>query len=198
MAYTSFTPETRVQEAQDGTAFKINDASTWSGESGSTSYCVVRLFHYAADGTITQYDDYAMITGIDKTKFNEYLGIDGHIIEITDLTISGASAGSVFADGYYLVKMIYSDGTYAVGSEPYYDNYQAFLAKARCKARKLPSKLSWPFTDDVYRINRDIHLLRMWLDSAEDAADLGKENEYRHIIALVNDIFDYYSIAECF
>jgi hypothetical protein len=198
MAYTNFTPETRIAEAQDATAFKIWDESTWNGESALTTFCEVRIFHYAVDGTITEYDAYELITGADKTKFNEYLDIDGHTVEITDLTIDGVSAGERFTDGYYVIRVVYSEGSYAVDSEPYYDNVQAFLAKARCKARKLPTKLSWPLTDDVYEINRDIFLLRMYLDAAEDAADLGKQNEYRNFINLINNIFDYYAISECF
>ena len=147
MAYADFTPSFTVQEAQDATAFKIFDASTWNGESGITTWCVLRLFFYAADGTITEYDDYELITGADTAKFDEYLDSDGHTVEITDLTIDGVAADDRFEDGYYVVRILYSDGTYASGSEPYYDNVQAFLAHARCKARKLPARLTWPLTD---------------------------------------------------
>jgi len=198
MAYTSFTPETRLVEAQDATSFKIWDQSTWNGESALTSFCVVRVFFYAVDGTVTEYDDYELISGVDTTKYDEYLDIDGHEIEIDDLTISGASAEERFVDGYYVIRTVYSDGSYAVGSEPYYDNTQAFLAKNRCKARKLPVKLTWPLTDAVQEKNRDIQLQRMYLDAAEDAADLGKLNEYRNFIDLIDNIFAYYAIAECF
>ena len=198
MAYTSFTPEFRVTEAQDATAFKVWDKSTWTGESGLTTWCVLRLYHYAVDGTITQYDDYELIVGADTTRFDEYLSDDGHTVEITDLYIAGVAAGDRFEDGYYVVRILYSDGSYATGSEPYYDNVQAFLAKARCKARKLPVKLSWPLTDEVIRINFDIFLIRMYVDSAEDSADLGKQTEFRKIMDLVNNIFSYYSIEECF
>jgi len=198
MAYTNFTPDFRLMEAQDATAFRIWDESTWNGESGSTTFCVVRITHYDVDGVTTEYDDYELITGGVTTKFDEYLDIDGHIVEITDLTIDGVAADDRFIDGYYLIKIVYSEGSYDAGSEPYYDNIQAFLAKARCKARKLPNKLSWPITDAVYEINRDIFLLRMFLDAAEDSADLGKETEYRNTIDLINNIFSYYEIDECF
>lgn len=198
MAYTDFTPEFRLMEGQDATEFRIWDMSIWNGESGLTTYCVLRMFHYDVDGNVTEYDDYPLISGADTTKFDEYIDIDGHIVSIDDMTIDGASAGERWEDGYYVVRIVYSDGSYAVGSEPYYDNLQAFLAKARCKARKLPIKLSWPMTDAVYEINRDIFLLRMYLDAAEDSADLGKENEYRNFIELINNIFSYYAIDECF
>jgi len=198
MAYAAFTPEFRVQEAQDATAFRIWDSSTWTGESGITTFCVVRLFHYAVDGTITAYDDYELIAGAVTTKFDEYLDTDGHTVEITDLTIGGDAADERFEDGYYVVRIVYSDGTYAVGSEPYYDNVQAFLAKARCKARKLPVKLTWPLTDAMYNINRDIFMQNMFLGAAEDSADLGKETEYRNFMELINNVFDYYAISECF
>lgn len=198
MAYADFTPEFRVQEAQDATAFRLWDSSTWNGESGITTFCVVRLFFVAVDGTITAYDDYELISGADTTKFDEYISIDGHTVEITDLTIGGAAAEERFEDGYYIVRIVYSDGTYAVGSEPYYDNTQAFLAKARCKARKLPVKLTWPLTDGMYEINRDIFMQSMYLGAAEDSVDLGKENEYRNFMDLINNIFSYYAIDECF
>ena len=198
MAYANFVPETRLPEGQDATALRIWDLSTWNGESSKTSFCVVRIFYYEVDGTIIEYDDYELITGADKTKFNEYLDTDGHTIETSDLTISGVAAAERFVDGYYVIRVVYSDGTYVWNTEPYYDNVQAFLAKARCKARKLPTKLSWPMTDAVYLANRDIFLLRMYLDAAEDAADLGKENEFRNLINLIDNLYSTYSLDECF
>lgn len=198
MAYTNFTSDFRLMEAQDATAFRIWDMSTWNGESGITTECIVRVTHYDVDGNTTVYDDYPLIDGADTTKFDQYIDIDGHTVELSDLTINGAEPPERFIDGYYIIRIVYSDGSYAVGSEPYYDNIQAFLAKARCKARKMPNKLSWPMTREVYEINRDIFLLRMYLDSAEDSADLGKENEYRNTIELINNIFSYYAIDECF
>lgn len=198
MSYTSFSPETRVNEGQDATAFRIWDNSTWNGESAITTFCVVRLYHYDVDGVITEYDDYELISGAVTTKYDEYLDIDGHTIDIEDLTIAGASAGTRFADGYYIVQVVYSDGTYAVADMPYYDNTQAFLAQARCMARKLPAKLVWPMTDAVRESSRDIQMQRMYLDAAEDSADLNKEVEYRSIIDYVNAIFTQYSVSNCF
>ena len=198
MAYTDFTPDFRLMEAQDATAFRIWDMSIWNGESGLTTECIVKVVYYDVDGNTTVYDDYPLISGADTTKFDEYIDIDGHIVELADLTINGEEPDERFIDGYYIITITYNDGTYSAGSEPYYDNIQAFLAKARCKARKLPAKLSWPMTDAVYEINRDIFLLRMYLDAAEDSADLGKENEYRNFINLINNIYSYYAIDECF
>ena len=202
MAYADFTPEFRLMEGQDATQFRIWDMGIWNGESGLTTFCVLRMFHYDVNGIITEYDDYPLITGGDTTRFDQFIDIDGHIVNITDLTIDGIPVTTVIGDrwpdGYYVIRLLFSDGSYAVGSEPYYDNLQAFLAKARCKARKLPAKLSWPMTDAVYEMNRDIFLLKMYLDSAEDSADLGKENEYRNFIELINNIFSYYAIDECF
>jgi hypothetical protein len=198
MAYSAFTPETEIQEAQDATALRIWDKSIWTGESGNTTFCEVRITHYDVDDVATEYDPYELITGVDTTKFDEYLSDDGHIIEIADLTIDSLSAGERFEDGYYLIKVVYSEGSYAEDLKPYYDNTQAFLAKARCKARKLPTKLSWPLTDVMYRINRDIFSMSMYLQAAEDAADLGKESQYRTLIDIINNIFDTYEIESCF
>lgn len=198
MAYTDFTPETHVQEAQDAESFKVWDESIWNGESGLTTLCWVELFFINDDEETIQYDNYPLISGADTTKFDEYLDRDGHIIAIADITLDGAPIGDKFEDGYYVVRVVYSDGTYATGSEPLYDNSQAFLAKNRCMKRKMPSKLlSWPLTDEKYRINRDIFLQGLYLESAENAVDLGKKTQFREFMAAIKAMYNYYGIEEC-
>ena len=203
MAYIDFTPETHVQEAQDAKSLRIWDESTWNGESGNTTECDVILYYIDEDDNITEYDAYPLISGADRTKYDEYLTRDGHIIDIADLTISGASAGERFTDGYYVIRTVYNDGSYAEGSEPYYDNNQAFLAKNRCMKRKMPAKLlSWHYDDDnlkeiMYRKNRDIFLQGLYLESAENAVDLGKKSQFRTFMAKILAIFNYYEIEEC-
>ena len=199
MAYTDFTPETHVQEAQDGMGFKVWDESIWNGESANTTLADLYLFFINDDEETIEYDVYPLIVGVDTTKFDEYLDRDGHIIDIADLTIGGAAAASRFEDGYYVVRIVYNDGTYAVGTEPFYDNAQAFLAEWRCRKRKLPANLlTWPIDDDIRRKNWDIYLVGLYLEAAEDAVDLGKKVEFRTFMALIKAIFDYYAISECF
>ena len=201
MAYTDFTPEFRVQEAQDAMSFRIWDESVWNGESDNTTEADVYLSYYDSDGNLIEYDVYPLIVGANKDKFNEYLDQDGHIIELTDLAIGGIDQADDerFADGYFIVKIVYNDGSYSVGSEPYYENHQAFLAKARCKARKLPiNLLSWPLTDAMRIKNFNIYEQRMYLEAAEDSVDLGKRTEFNNFMSVINEIFDYYSIDECF
>lgn len=197
MAYTDFSPETHVQEAQDAMGFKIWDESIWNGESGITTECYVTVFFINDDEETIEYDSYHLIVGIDKTKYDEYLDRDGHIIDLTDLTIDGVAAPERFEDGYYVVRVTYSDGTYVAGTEPYYDNTQAFLAKNRCMKRKMGVKLSWPMTDEIYRINRDIFLQGLYLEIGENAVDLGKKIQFREIMALVKAMFNHYSMEEC-
>lgn len=198
MAYADFTPETHVQEAQDAESFKVWDESIWNGESGITTLCWVELFFINDDEETIQYDNYPLISGGDFTKFNEYLDRDGHIIAIADITLDGAPIGDKFEDGYYVVRVVYSDGTYAGGSEPLYDNSQAFLAKNRCMKRKMPAKLlSWPLTDEKYRTNRDIFLQGLYLESAENAVDLGKKTQFREFMAAIKSMYNYYGIEEC-
>jgi hypothetical protein len=197
MAYTNFNPETRVQESQDAKSFKIWDQSNWNGESGNTTICYIRLF-FIENGVTTTYDDYHLIVGADKTKYNEYLDRDGHIVNIADLTIDGSAAAERFEDGYYIVRTYYSDGTYAEGTLPYYDNSQAFLAKNRCMKRKMPAKLlSWPITDEVAKKNRDIFLQGLYLESAENAADLNKLDQFQDFMASIRAMFNYYEIENC-
>lgn len=197
MAYTSFTPSTRVTESQDGKSFKIWDESTWNGESDNTISCYITLTFIDADGNSTIYQSYYLITGGDKTKFNEYLSTDGHQVNISDLTISGSDTPERFEDGYYIVKVTYSDGSYSSSTAPYYNNYQAFLAKNRCMKRKLATKVSFPLTDASRRTMYDIHLHALYLENAEDAVDLNKITQFRELMGFVKAIFDKYEIEEC-
>lgn len=198
MAYEDFTPETRLQEAQDAKCFRIWDQSIWNGESGLTTLCIVQIFFSDMDDNIIQYDDYNLIIGEDRTKFDEYLDRDGHIVNIADLTIGGAAASERFEDGYYIIRTLYTDGTYSAGNEPLYNNPQAFLSKNRCMKRKMPAKLLlWPLTDEMYRINRDIFLQGLYLESAENSVDLGKIEQFKQFMIVIKEMFNYYKVENC-
>jgi len=197
MAYSDFSPETHVQEAQDGMGFKIWDESEWNGESDNTTICFVTVFFINDSEVTIEYDPYELISGADKTKFEEYLDRDGHIINLVDLTIGGVAAPERFEEGYYVIRVTYDDGTYGSGNEPYYDNAQAFLAKNRCMKRKMAVLLVWPLTEAGYRLNRDIFLQGLYLEVAENAVDLGKKVQFRTIMALVKAVFNNYEIEEC-
>lgn len=196
--FTDFTPETIVQEAQDAMGFKIWDASTWNDESALCTKADVHIIFVNDEDVETLYDVYPLIVGQTKTKFNEYLDRDGHVIDTSALTIGGVAAPELFEEGYYIIRVIYSDGTYQVGAEPYFDNEHAFLAKTRCMARVLPKVLSWPLTEEMYRKNRDIFMLNMYLASAENDVDLGRIVSFRRTMALIKKLLDNYSLEECF
>lgn len=197
MAYTNFTPQTHIQESQDAKSFKIWDESEWNGESALTTVCYVEITFINDDGDEVIYDPYLLIDGVDTSKFAEYLDRDGHIIELVNLTIDSVAAPIRFEDGYYIIKAVFSDGSYSSGLEPYFDNHQVFLAKYRSMKRKIPAKvLVWPMTYEVYRANRDIFLLGLYLESAENQADLAKMVQFRKTMALIKAIFDYYEITE--
>jgi hypothetical protein len=198
MSYTSFSAGFLCQESQDAMQLKIWDNSQWNGESGFTTICTVEISYYDSDDNLIEFDPYELITGGDASKFNEYLDhLDGHVIELSDLTIDGVAAPDRFPEGYYIVKISYSEGSYAVGSFPYFENPQAFLAKWRLMTRKLPAALLvFPMTDDVYRKNRDIILLRLYLDQAENAADYGKIEEFKVFHDLIRNVLDYYEMEE--
>jgi len=198
MAYTDLTLETHVQEAQDGESFRVWDESVWSGEEGNTTGAWIVLFFINDDEKTIQYDNYLLIDGADESKWDEYLTRDGHIVSIDDLLILGEAVGDKFEDGYYVIRVVVTDGTYAAGAEPYFDNSQAFLAKNRCMKRKMPAKLlTWPMTDEMYRINRDIFMQGLYLESAENAVDLGKKTQFRSFMALIKAMYNYYVIEEC-
>lgn len=193
MAYTDFTPKTRVQEGQDATCFRVWDESIWNGEENSTTSCNVTIFFYKEDGSIIQFDVYPLIDGVDTSKFEEYLSRDGHIINMTDLKIGGTPQSGRFEDGYYIIRLDYSEGDTPV----IYDNPQAFLAKSRCMSRKLPAKLSWPLTNEQYQINRDIFQQRAYLEAAENAADLAKLDQFLKFMEIIKKIFSNYEIENC-
>lgn len=197
MAFTDFTPGTRIVLAQDAMDFRIYDDSVWNGESGLCTSAIVTIRHIDDDEVAIDYDAYDLIPGGVTTKFDEYLSTDGHLIEIANLTIDGVAAADRFPDGYYEITVTYDDGSYAPGSEPYYKNTQAFLAKYRCMKRTMPALLlTWPITDIVRRKNDDIYTLGLYLDAAEYAADLEKKVEFRKFIALIRSLVDYYAVPE--
>lgn len=193
MAFTNFIPQTRVQESQIADGFKIWDESQWSGEEALCTEAYIEVTYKGVT-----YDPYLLIDGVDRTKFNEYLDYnEGHTVPVADIVSGGQPIGDRFTDGLYYIKTTYNDGTYPAGSEPTYTNIEAFLASARCKARKLPTMLTWPFTEEEYNKSRDIYLQRMFLEAAEDSADLGKYVEFENILDLMNAIFDNYNISSC-
>lgn len=199
MAFTNLTLETYIQEDQDALSFRIWDRSLWNGQSASVTEAYLRLKYYTSDDVLVIFDDYPLIVGAVKTKFNEFLSAEGHIILLSALTVGGLANGLTrFIDGYYMADLVVNDGSYTDPNKPHYLNHQGFLAKARCKCRKVGVKLSWPLSESIRKISYDMLMLRMYIDGAEDAVDLAKYTEYKYIIALVNEIFDFYGIDECF
>jgi len=199
MAFTALTPLTVIQESEDALELKIWDASTWTGESGNVTAAKLVIAYYQSDGTLITYDDYDLIQGADKTRWNSFLDHhDGLVIPISDLTIDGEAAGDRFIDGLFVITAYFNDGSYTDETMPYYANYQAFLAKFRFMSRKLAAVLLvWPITDDVIDANYDIFAFRMYLDAAEDAADNGKTTEFQTFINLLTGVLTYYAIEEC-
>ena len=200
MALTDFVPKFKVQEGQNAKAFRIWDESTWAANDpdADVDSATLKVTFYNTAGELVAYDDFELIRsgGSDKTRWTAYLSSDGYEVTLVNLD-STADSASRFTDGYYIVKIVYNDSTYAAGSEPYYDNHQGFLASHRCMMRKLPVKLlEWPDLD--YNKNQDIHRQRMFLDAAEDCVDLGKKVQFERYIRVINALYDKYEISECF
>lgn len=197
MAFTDLTPGTRVVLSQDGKSFKLYDDSEWNGESGSATAVIVQIKHIDDEDVEIEYDDYELILPGDDSKYLEYLSTDGHAVNIADLTIAGVATAEQFPDGYYEIKVVYNDGSYAEGSEPYFTNVQGFLAKYRCMKRTMPALLlEWPITDAVRRKNDDIYSLGLYLDAAEYAATLEEMVMFRKFVELIRKVIDHYAVPE--
>lgn len=196
MSYTvTFVPETKIEEAQDGMGFKIIDDSVWgAGDQALTTLATLSIRHINDDEVNIDYDDVELIIGANRDAFNEYLTSSGHLIEIANLTIDGAAAGETFPDGYYEITLTYTPDD---ANTKYYTNSQAFLAKYRAMKRTMPALFfEWPITDEIREINYDVYTLGLYLDAAEDAADLDKKTQFRKFIALIRQIVDHYGVSE--
>lgn len=202
MAFTNITLLTVVQESQDAQQIRIWDESTWNGESGTVTLACVVISYYTVDGVLVTFDPYELIVGADTTKWDQYLDKqNGHTINLSDLLINGAAHGMTrFPDGYYIVSINVTDGSYGLysgGSWPKYNNSQAFLAKYRFMKRGMPAEiLEWPITQLNREANYDIFAVGLYLEAAEYAADLGRQVQFQKFITVLQTIFDYYIIPE--
>lgn len=194
MAFTAnLAPETKIEEAQDGMGFKIFDQSVYgTGDLVKITSALISIKYINDDEEEIDYDD------IDLGAYNgadylEFQSVAGHLIETSELTIDGVAADEIFEDGYYEITLKLNDGSYNAGAEPYYKNTQAFLATFRAMRRTMPPELfAWPITPEIREKNYDVYTLGLYLDNAEDAADLGKKVQFRTIIAAIRGLLDYY------
>jgi len=182
---------TVVQESQDAQQFRMWDESTWDGESSSITDAVLRIQFYDSDGILQSYDDKNIFSKISEILDRQ----SGTVINISSLTVEGVPPPDRFVDGFYIITLFVTDGSYGAFNEdtwPHYHNNQAFLAKARFMTRKLPSKiLTWPMSKQVQEDNLNMFLHRMYLDSAEYAADNGNLAEFLKYMELINEVFSY-------
>jgi hypothetical protein len=194
--FENLIPEFITQEDQDALSFKITDKSTWgSGDQDAVTAADLHLSYYNNDKQLVTFDSYPLVIDNDRDRFLEYLGNAGHRVFLSSFKISGVPVSLTrFQDGYYILRLVFNNGDYALGTEPNFIDNQGFLAFARAKTRRTPLLLSWPMSDEVRRKSTDIQMLRMYLDAAEEAVDLGKYNEFLSIMAILNSVFDYYKI----
>jgi hypothetical protein len=196
MAFTSnLSVDTKIEEAQDGMGFKIFDQTTYgTGDLVKVTSAIISIKHIDDDEVETEYDDIDL-GAYSSTHYLEFQSQAGHLIETSDLRIDAVDAPEVFPDGYYEITLKLNDGSYSVGTAPNYKNIQAFLATFRAMRRTMPSALlTWPITPEIREINYDVYTLGLYLDAAEDAADLGKKVQFRTLIALIRQILDFYTI----
>jgi hypothetical protein len=199
MAFTNLTLETIIQEDQDALSFRIWDKSIFGGQESTVSAAKLVIKYYDYNDLLITFDDYPLIVGGVKTKFNAYLGHDGHTVNLSDLRVGNVSPGlERFPDGYYIIDLIINDGSYSAPNEPHYANNQGFEAFTRCKIRKLAIALSWPIIGDSRILSNKIQMIRMYADAAEEAIDLGKYIEFKEFMVMINVVFSEYSVNECF
>ncbi len=176
MGYTNFTPKTRIQEAQDGKSFKIWDESIWNGESAYTTTCFVTVFFIGNDEEIIEFSPYELITGVDKTKFNEYLSTEGHIINVADFGIAER-----FIDGYYVIRVTY-DGFVPIIS--------GIIHSTDANAAPLYTFGYGRFTPIYYYNDKTYHV---WMDKGDSRAHIWS---YDHIAKTESANYDLHSVSE--
>lgn len=197
MAFTNFTPGARVVLSDDGRSFRIYDDSIWNGKSGNVTAAAIHVKHIDDNENEIDYDPYPLIRYNDDSPFQQYLSSDGCLVNMSDMRINGNVVSERFPDGYYEVKITFTDGSYQTGKEPYFTAVLAFLAKYRCMKRSMPALLlDWPITDEIRRKNEDIYSLSLYLDAAEYAASLEQMTKFRRFIAVIRNIFDHYDIPQ--
>lgn len=194
MAFTAnLVPDTKIEEAQDGMGFKIFDQSTYgTGDLVKITSSLISIKYINDDEEEIEYDDIDL-GAYNSADYLEFQSQAGHLIETSDLHIDGVDAPEIFEDGYYEITLHLNDGSYSAGDAPYYKNTQAFLATFRAMRRTMPPELfAWPITPEIREKNYDVYTLGLYLDNAEDAADLGKKTQFRTIIAAIRGLLDYY------
>lgn len=193
---------TVVQESQDAQQIRIWDESTWHGEEAAVLDAYIVISYYDTDGVLQTFDPIDMLVDHEGDMFPDYLDKqNGLVINLSDLEIDGqAHSLTRFPDGYYIVTLHVTDGTYGAysgGSWPYYANSQAFLAKYRFMKRTMPAAiLEWPITQEMREANYDIFAVGLYLEAAEYAADLGRRTQFQKFITVIETIFDYYIIPQ--
>jgi hypothetical protein len=202
MALTGVILQTVVQESQDAQQIRMWDESNWNGLVASVTDALIVISYYDVDGVLHTFDPYDLIIGADKTKFNQYLDKQaGHTIELSNLLINALPNGlDRLPDGYYIVTLHVTDGSYGAysgGGWPKYNNPQAFLAKYRFMKRNMPAAiLEWPITQANREANYDVFAVGLYLEAAEYAADLGLQSKFQKFMTVLQTIFDYYIIPE--
>lgn len=190
---------TVVQESQDAQQIRIWDESTWDGESGDVTAACIVISYYDTDGVLHSFDPVDLALG---TTWLDYLDKqNGLTLDLEDLLIDGQAHDMTrFPDGYYIVTLHVTDGsygTYEAGGWPHYHNTQAFLAKYRFMKRTMPAEiLEWPITQEMREANYDIFAVGLYLEAAEYAADLGRQTQFQKFITVIETIFDYYIIPQ--
>lgn len=194
----AFTPRLRIKtqtrEAQDAKSFRIWDETIWeTNDPDDVTTAVISIKYYDTFGMEQQAQDYILLEdGGDTTKWDEYMSRDGVKIDVGDVLPEQER----FIDGYYIIRLTVTDEVVPTPNTRYYDDHQAFLAKLRCMSRKMPhAVIDWPEYDRTKLL--DTHVLTLLLDSAEDAADLGKRRLFERIVRTLNRVFDHYQISGC-
>jgi hypothetical protein len=193
-----------IVEYSGATSFYLYDDTDWTPDGGFVSTNLSALSVSIDLNGSTYSKDYTVGGGgsydYDTTaafSYDNLFGIGRNAywkVYPSDLLLNGtgsALADTYFPDGYYSITIgLTYDGTSTV------DNVaKGFVAHASCKASQLP--LMFDMNNYDYEERRLTFLIATLLNSAEYAAELGRQVQFETIIGRINDFYSANDISNC-
>jgi len=200
----SSTHAVTITEQADALSFYLYDDTDWTPDGGFTSTDVTAFAISVDYGSATYSKTYTVGAGAsfdyDTTAASAYdnmfgLGRNAYLsVAPADLLLNGsgaALAATYFIDGYYDFTVSITYDSTATS-----DNVtKGFVASSECKASQLP--LLFDMDNYDYEERRLTFLIVALLNSAQYAADLGRQLQFETIIGRINDFYSANDISNC-
>lgn len=189
-----------VDEQSDGESFYLYDTSDWSAVTSFDDTLVTALTITATYDdvdytyTLANNSEYDTATGANNSFVNLFGTAASSYFEITpdlltDSDGNAISSTAYFSDGYYNINLAitYDGGDYDV------DNEQGFLAHATLRAALLPLVIDM----DNYDFDKErlVFLTIALLNSAKNAAELGRTTQFDTVTGKINDFYEAEDIS---